>query len=210
MATKEKKVVALSHLDNDGAIRMEMGRPYRAIVVIKGVAPLIFHRWSPGDQSVKGTTRKGGISSKTDNVESYVFRNDAGQLCLPGEYFRQAIIGASKFRKDPRSPRASAVTLFKAGLVCANELSSLGVEAWDYLDTRRAIIQRSAISRVRPALHAGWEATFELDVILAEYIEPSLLQDAVSDAGRFIGVGDFRPTHGRFQTIRFDIERETA
>src|SRR3990167_8069522 len=193
--SKAAKVTAMGPLDNDAKWRIEAGRPYRAVIQVVGTAPLIFHRWSGSDVGEKANGRKGSAVSKTDNVESYVYRNLSGGLCLPGEHFRQATINAAKFRTDPRSPRANATALFKAGLVSVDELCDLGVAAWDYLDTRRAIIQRNAINRVRPALHSGWKTTVLFDVLLAEYIDPSFLQDVITDAGRFVGVGDFRPTH---------------
>lgn len=41
-------------------------------------------------------------------------------------------------------------------------------------------------------------------VNLPEYISPELLHALLTDAGRLIGVGDFRPTYGRFRVIRFE------
>ena len=82
------------------------------------------------------------------------------------------------------------------------------MQVWDYLDTRRAIVQRAGIQRVRPALQPGWILTFELSVILPEYIDPTLLQEVIADAGRFCGFCEMRPTYGRFQVTRFEIKPE--
>ena len=51
-----------------------------------------------------------------------------GLLCIPTEYFRMALIGAAKFKQDPRSPRKSAMDLFKAGVANLTDLCSLGVQ----------------------------------------------------------------------------------
>ena len=202
------KTEKLSAATNDAKDRIEAGRPYTAIVEVTGVAPIIFHRWSPEDHGEKQRARKGSSASKVDNVETYVWRDKAGNLCLPGENLRMAMIGAAKYRKDPRSPRANATALFKAGVVVTTELASFGVQVWDYLDTRRAIVQRAGIQRVRPALQPGWVLTFELSVILPEYIDPTLLQEVIADAGRFCGFCEMRPTYGRFQVTRFEIKPE--
>jgi hypothetical protein len=137
-------------------------------------------------------------------VESYVYRDESGTLSLPGEYLRQAIIAAAKFKQDPRSPRKSAMDLFKAGIVSETILASLGVKDWDYLDVRRVVVQRNGINRTRPAMRAGWQAQFRLTVLLPEYIDRVLLNDVISTAGRLIGLADFRPTYGRFQIIGFE------
>jgi hypothetical protein len=40
---------------------------------------------------------------------------------------------------------------------------------------------------------------------LPEYITPDVMQALAVDAGRLIGVGDFRPTYGRFQVVGFEV-----
>ena len=53
-------------------------------------------------------------------------------------------------------------------------------------------------------MKAGWTATVEFLVNLPEYFHKDFLYALLADAGRLIGVGDFRPTYGRFKIIRFD------
>lgn len=183
----------------------ELVEPYSAKVTIEGTAPFLFHRWNVEAVAEKAKAAKGSKSKKTDNVESYVWRMDSTRVAIPGEYFRQSIIHAAKYMQDPRSPRKSAMDLFKAGLIMQTELADLGKTTWDYLDQRRVTVQRSGVTRVRPALFAGWRATFDLDVILPEYISGERLHHAIQNAGRLVGVGDFRPTYGRFQIIEFKV-----
>jgi len=178
--------------------------PYGVRARIRGVSDLIFHRWNVEEVEAKGKAAKGSKGKKTDNIESYVYRNDLNELCVPGEYVRQAIVNAAKFRQDPRSPRKSAMDLFKAGVVSLTPLASLGVVAWDYEHKARVMIQRNGITRVRPALKVGWEVEVEFMVNLPEYISLEALNEVLTNAGRLIGVGDFRPTYGRFQIVRFD------
>ena len=170
---------------------------------MEGTAPLLFHAWNVEAVREKAGAAKGSKSKKEDNVESYVYRDERKHICLPGEYFRQSIIHAAKYVQDPRSPRKSAMDLFKAGLLVLTEYASLGKTDWDYLDQRRVVIQRNGVNRIRPAFHKGWRATFELQVILPEYITRDVLGAAITNAGRLVGVGDFRPTYGRFQVVTF-------
>lgn len=181
-----------------------MGAPYSIHVAIEGVADLLFHRWNCEAVDAKAKAAKNSAAKKTDDIESYVYRDDCGELCLPGEYLRQAIIGAAKFKQDPRSPRKSAQDITKAGVVSLTPLASLGTSQWDYEDRRRVVVQRAGVNRVRPAMRTGWRAAFDLMVVLPEYLDRAWIKDTLDMAGRLIGVGDFRPTFGRFTVVSFE------
>jgi len=199
-----KLMPATGPASNGAKAAVQSGEPYSVKVTIEGTAALLFHAWNAEAMDEKAASAKGSKSKKTDNVESYVYRNKANEICLPGEYLRQAIIKAAKFVQDPRSPRKSAMDLFKAGIVMDTELASLGSKEWDYLDKRRVVIQQNGINRVRPAFYKGWQASFEFTINLPEYISRELLIQVVNNAGRLVGVGDFRPSYGRFAVVKFD------
>lgn len=195
---------------------IDLSQPYAAMVQLRGTADILFHRWNVEEVAAKAGAAKGSKAKKTDNIESYVFRNDDGFICLPGEYLRQAVIHAAKFRQDPRSPRKSAMDLYKAGVCSLTQLSPIirpaeGKEVrqclteWDYEHKCRVTIQRNGITRTRPAIKEGWEASVQLLVLLPEYIRPNDLHDVLTNAGRLIGLADFRPTYGRFTVAAFDI-----
>lgn len=192
---------------NGAKEQIEMEIPYVAEVTIQGTADLMFHRYNPEAVKEKADGKKGSKIKKEDDLESYVFRNEHDFLCIPGEYLRMSLIGSAKFRQDPRSPRKSAMDIFKAAIISLTPLAVIGKGSkdWDYLDKRRAVIQRSAITRTRPAMKAGWTATIQLLCNLPEYISPSFLNDVIQQAGKLIGVGDFRPTFGRFQVVGFKL-----
>lgn len=188
---------------NGAADIIAVSEPYQIEVTIRGVSDFLFHRWNNEAVAEKAAARKGSAAKKTDNLESYVYRSEDGTLAMPGEYLRMAIIGAAKYRQDPRSPRKSAMDLTKAGVISLSNMCSFGQKDWDYEDRRRVVIQRSAITRVRPALKSGWKVTVQFQVNLPEYISESDLHETISMAGKLIGVGDFRPTFGRFQIDSF-------
>lgn len=196
---------AVNEKTNGGKATIEAGEPYAVALTITGSSDLLFHRWNCEAVDAKAKAAKNSKSKKSDDVESYLWRNDAGELCIPGEYLRQSIIMAAKFRQDPRSPRKSAMDLFKAGVVTLTNLSSLGVRDSDYLDTRRVMVQRAGINRTRPAMRIGWKAGFELQILTPEYIDQHFLQDVIQMAGRLVGIGDFRPTFGRFNVTAFEV-----
>lgn len=190
---------------NGGNSVIEMEFPYIVEVTIQGTSDLLFHRWNCEAVAEKAKAKKGSAAKKSDDLPSFCYFNDKEELSIPGEYLRMSIIGAAKFRQDPRSPRKSAMDLFKAAVISVTHLASLGVKKWDYEDKRRVVIQRSAITRTRPAMKAGWTAKIQLQCNLPEYVTPELLNEVIQQAGRLIGVGDFRPTFGRFQVVGFKV-----
>lgn len=201
---QQAKVIHISDPTDGGNESIAHGEPYSVAVTVEGSADFLFHRWNNEAVEEKAKAAKNSKSKKTDNVESYVYRTETGELAIPGEYLRGAVIGAAKFRQDPRSPRKSAMDLFKAAIVVTTPLASLGTAEWDFLDKRRVLVQRQGITRVRPAMRAGWKVTFDLMVILPEYIDRMTLRETIESAGRLIGLGDFRPTFGRFGIINFE------
>jgi hypothetical protein len=183
---------------------LDLSIPYRVSITIRGDADILFHRWNCEAVEAKGKAAKGSKAKKSDDLESYVYRNDKNELCLPGEYLRQSVIMAAKFKQDPRSPRKSAMDLVKAAVINLTPLASLGVKEWNYEHKCRVQIQRNGITRTRPALKAGWTCTFIFSITLPEYVGDSLLHALLIDAGRLVGVGDFRPTYGRFSVTNFE------
>lgn len=214
--TSNGRATAVGEVSNGAAADIDIAHPFVATVTIVGTAAILFHAWNNEAVAEKGKAAKGSESKKTDNVESYVYRDAEGNICLPGQYLIGSMVdprnGAAKYRQDPRSPRKSALDLFKAGVASLTDLApivSAGsgevAKTWDYLDSRRVTVQRNGITRVRPAFLAGWKASVMLTVLTPEYISPELLLDVLGAAGRLVGVGDFRPSFGRFQVTNFDI-----
>lgn len=190
---------------NGAQSEIDTGLPYIVSATVIGVADILFHRWNCEAVEAKSKAAKGSAAKKTDNIESYVYRNDAGELCVPGEYLRQSMINAAKYRQDPRSPRKSAMDLYKAGIVPLSPLASLGVTKWEYEHKCKVSVQRNGITRTRPAMKAGWQITVDMMVNLPEYIPIEAFNDVLVNAGRLVGLGDYRPTYGRFRIVRLDV-----
>lgn len=188
---------------NGGNTFIGFSEPYIVKVKLKGSSDLLFHRWNCEAVEAKANAARGSKAKKTDDLETFVYRDEKGNLAIPGEYIRQSIIHAAKYKSDPRSPRKSAMDLFKATIVPLTIYCSLGIKAWDYEDKRRVVIQKNAITRTRPAIKTGWECECDLQVNLPEYVSEELLYEVLNMAGRLVGLADFRPTYGRFNIVEF-------
>lgn len=207
--------VSIGDPSNDGKDAIETGLPYRCEIEVTGSSDLLFKRWSNEDVAEKSAAKKGSKTKKTDNLEVAVWRNEDGVICLPGEYLRMSIITSAKFHQDPRSPRKSAMDLFKAGVIALSDLAPVrtnsypkGSKVWEYEDRRRVQVQRSGVTRTRPAFRSGWKANHVFMITVPEYISPQFLNEVAHRAGLLVGVGDFRPTFGRFNVTRFEVLKD--
>jgi hypothetical protein len=108
--------------------------------------------------------------------------------------------------QDPRSPRKSLADMIRAGIVPLDVIALFEPKRkeWDYEDKQRVTIQRAGITRVRPAMREGWRITFDLLVNIPEYLNESLLMSLLNNAGRLVGICDYRPTYGRFSIAGFE------
>lgn len=200
---------------NDAAGLIGFQLPYSVEFTVKGVCPIIFHRWSNESVAEKSAAKKGSAAKKTDDVESYVYRDDDGFICIPGTYVHASISskkeGAGRYFQDPRSPRKSAADLYKAAAIPTTLLAPIlnadgkRTKDWDLLDERRMTVGQSSITRQRPTFNEGWQATFIFDITLPEYVNDQDFLAVLALAGRAVGLGDSRPTYGRFQVVSFKV-----
>lgn len=211
--------IELGQASNDGAHVVQMSEPFIVSLLLTGTSPILFHRWSNEAVAEKAAAAKGSAAKRDDNIESYVWRDNEGRIGLPGLYVVGSITdprnGAAKYRQDPRSPRKSALDLYRAAVLPLTDIAPIRsiksgslASDWDYLDRRRVTVQRAGVTRTRPAFLAGWQAEVQLLVQTPEYVSPGDLHEVLTAAGRLVGVGDFRPTFGRFRIDRFDVGLE--
>ncbi|MBI5670654.1 MAG: hypothetical protein HZC41_21895 [Chloroflexi bacterium] len=68
----------------------------------------------------------------------------------------------------------------------------------------RVKVQRAAVARSRLQIGEGWELQFRLEVIDEQLPAPTL-KAILEEAGRAIGIGDYRPRYGRFGVQQFEV-----
>lgn len=198
------KSTVLAQPTNGASAQVAYELPYVCEFTLEGVCPILFHRWNAEAVEEKAKAKKGSAAKKTDDIESYVYRTDDGDIAIPGFYVHGAVVNAARFRQDPRSSRKSAMDLYKAAVAPLTELATLGKAEWEFVDRRRVTINRAGITRERPGFNAGWRASFEFSVLLPEYVAPMDYLDVLGLAGKVVGVGDHRPTYGRFAVVNFE------
>ena len=207
MAKTTKPTDNFVGVSNGAKALIENNSPYVAEVELTGKAKMLMHCWNNEAVEEKAKAKKNSATKKTDNLESYVLRNEQGQIVIPTLNFCASIRTAGKSFADPTSPRKSMHDRLKAIVIPDQEYGLLngGTTDWDFVDRRRVVIQRAGITRERPGFYEGWKVVFRIAVIEPEFLNPELLNEIIDNAGKFQGLGDFRPTFGRYRISRFEI-----
>lgn len=197
-------------VSNGAESLVDISKPFSAKVRLQGTQDMLFHKWNNEVVEAKAKAKKGSEEKKTEDPETYIYRNDDGFICIPGRYIVRSIVEAGRNFQDPRSSRKMAKDLVQAAVMADEILSPIlvnkqPVKEWDYDDRQRVCIMRSAVTRTRPAFKKGWEVEFHLISLVPEYITPDFLRKLVDNAGLLIGLGDFRPTYGRFRVTHWEV-----
>ncbi len=192
----------------ENEVRPAVGGVCVLSVLVEGTAPLLMHRYDVAAIEHRASAPKGSAQRRSEDPEEYLYRTGAGFLGIPATNVKRCLVEAGRYFDDPRSSgrRRQATDLFRSSLLVEPEYALLliagqPVDAPQFLDRRRAVVQRQAVARTRPGMMKGWRLTFRVVSLDARYVGPPLLREVLEGAGRFIGLGDFRPDFGRFQIV---------
>ncbi len=185
-------------------------------ITLVGTAPLLMHGNGLADPISDDAKRMKRISAKrvkTDEdhiamrrieFESGLYLDPEAGPFLPGPNIAKALLNAAKIRRQgPKIER---------GLILVSPVNPLQYDGprdvsglWNAPRFRHVVPAKlngkATVMRCRP-IFAEWSCT------ATALINPSVLSieelaEIASDAGQMIGVGDWRPWHGRFEaTVR--------
>lgn len=184
---------------------------YFCNITIEGTHPIMFNRL---EDNVKDHQP---LSVDKTKVEDYLHWDGWNRICIPGSYLHEVVLTAGRLLPDSRNVKKAADGLFKMGIVRLTDLAVIGPacdpgrtgrRTCDYMESPIVTTGLRGgghldCQRRYPAFKAGWMATFQLGVVLAGHIPPPLLHEAISTAGRLVGIGWKKPTYGRFFLSNF-------
>jgi hypothetical protein len=67
----------------------------------------------------------------------------------------------------------------------------------DAIDIKTVKVQTSTTVRARPKIPTGWETTHTFELFV-DVLDEHEIEQVMHSAGRLYGLGDWRPTYGRF------------
>jgi hypothetical protein len=182
---------------------------------------LLMHNGLNMVRSADGPTIK-RIPSPEEEAERGLYRLPDGQLFVPAEALRSAMIdaGVGQRLKLRALGKVAAENVFCDNLICPLVHPETDAPVTGYtIDTRRAVVQGKAVLRSRPLIeHWATIAVFDFDPV---YISAKIIEGLMAQAGRSVGIGDFRPRppsfsrgkggpFGRFVVIYARVEEGAA
>lgn len=180
-------------------------------VEIEGLAPLLMHNAQLADplnsfvRRIKQITAKRTSKTEADLEELQklefmggLYLDEKSRPAVPGENIEGMIRdGAKKSRKGS----SATCGVFCEGIWPLNYKGPTDPEKLfqdaRFRDYRGCGIKDSRVMRMRPKF-SEWSLAFELNVD-DEIASRADLEKWLRDAGLFVGLGDFRPRHGRFK-----------
>ncbi|MBA8886176.1 hypothetical protein FHW12_000367 [Dokdonella fugitiva] len=185
-------------------------------VMIKGTRPMLMHSLrllNKMDPLTKERSRYTSIKKKTDADEVEIQRIDwLGALYhddelgpyLPAENIEAAIVEGAKLSKGGRDVKRGVSVLedrVRLDYDGPRDIKALynGGDS-RFIDARGVRNQASRVIRCRP-IFLQWAATFTVSFDTAVIKDADTLIGFIADAGRFCGIGDYRPRFGRFDIV---------
>lgn len=184
-------------------------------VEIQGISPLLCNRFFDESTGTSSAIKSGNKGTPREQAEKKLYLDSKRQPIIPGPNIFRSIIDAGAFHKSGKNKITTMrSSLIPAGLALTEiECPILGPQsepAWE-VDSRSVVIPSTG-GRVmchRPRFDT-WRINFTLDVDNGMFTN-DLVRQIVDDAGKRIGLGDFRPARkgpfGRFQVTLWRPEK---
>lgn len=169
-------------------------------IKVIGKAPLLMNKFSVEE---KTTSRAKKVYVAEDEAEKKTYRTEDGKLFLPSTHFKASMVKAATDFK--MTGRKSYKEYIKAGLFIDETEIVLDQQKYEIF-TCPVVIQRARVMSWRP-MFKEWSCEFTIE-IADEMLNITDVKQILEAAGRFKGVGDFRPEHGRFIVKSFDKIKE--
>jgi hypothetical protein len=181
-------------------------------VTIEGITPLLQHRFNEeAEVKISNGTGSSIPRAKTprDEAEKVCYRLPDGRLYQPSTHVLQSFRTAGKFHKVGRK---QADRLAMAALAILETELVHDTKEFE-VDSRPCVIPatRGRVMRHRPRLDK-WSLSFTADLD-TDIFNEELAYAILADAGRKVGIGDFRPDKGgpfgRFKIVHWQPVKET-
>jgi len=173
------------------------------LVKIVGVRPLLMH--APTGLGDKPTRRRGEHLDPKTEAELYLYKDEKGNIVIPSVNIKACIRDAgANYRVSGR--RSTFKSMIRAGLdIRPFPYVPLQHNGW-VVDIRPVVVQRSRILRARPRFDK-WSLEFEIINKDPTVIHRDTLKRILIDAGKYYGLGDFRPEFGLFRVEKFEVKK---
>jgi len=168
-------------------------------VGIAGIKPLLMNN-PQGVISDRPRLRRGEHLDPKSEAEKALYRDSSGKIGIPARVVKASIREAGRgYRVSGR--RSTFAAMIRAGIRVDPDFIPLVSDGWE-IDLRPVVVQRQRIMRARPRFDE-WGLKFKVVNLDPTVIHMDTLRRILEDAGRYYGLGDYRPEFGLFKVEEF-------
>lgn len=172
-------------------------------VEIKGIVPLLQHRYPDEDGEKKSTRAVGAHTEKSiDEATKALYRLPDGKCYIPASHIEGALMKAASNFQIAGKRKKTFKDLVKSSIFVEPEALILSNQKWT-IDKRAVVVPatRGRVIRCRPRFDE-WGTSFKIRVT-DDSFPTETLKEILDYAGKAVGIGDFRPRYGRFIVTKF-------
>lgn len=183
---------------------------------ITGITPLLMHRFGD-DAALAATSSTRSSMSAADRgtpreqAEAFIYRSPDNVIALPSSNVLRSFVDGGKFHKVGKKQVTTNTESMMYACVAIDELDLPVIYTDDWsVDVRPVVVPatKGRILRYRPRFDVwSLNCTVDLDTSI---MTPVLLRAVIDDAGKRVGLGDYRPARkgpfGRYRVDKYDID----
>jgi hypothetical protein len=165
---------------------------------IRGIRPLLMNAFTTNGE--EGPSKKGRVYDDTEEAQKRLYLDSQGRICQPATHLEACMVkSASDFKF---AGKKTYKDVFKSG-VFVDPLMIRHAKADWAVDKQSVVVQRARILRCRPRFD-DWELSFQI-ILRDDRIQPLVVRDILKSAGKYVGIGDYRPRYGQFDVVKFEV-----
>lgn len=176
-------------------------------VTIEGTTPILFNRFR--DTAIEGKSKKRTGALAESDIEDKLYKDEKGKVQLPSVYLKNCLVEAGKnFKiqgggKKTYSKIVAATVEIQPFMIEMDngEMETFRISAVNPMTKGRMMTERPKFTK--------WSATFEI-VLNDPAVPVSVINEILEHAGKYVGVGDWRPEKkgmfGKFMITSFKAQ----
>jgi len=171
-------------------------------VKIVGIKPLLMNK--PNLTTTEGKKRRRSeIPDPESEAKSRLYLDKKGNIVIPSLNVKACIRSAGRNYKVPQR-KATYASMIRAGLdIEPSPYIPLIHDSWE-IDIRPVVVQGNRILRARPRFDK-WALEFRIINRDPTILHRDMVKQILEDAGKYYGLGDYRPEFGLFKVEMFKI-----
>jgi hypothetical protein len=156
---------------------------------------------APNVIGLPASTKKVSNYDPEKKAEAVLYRDTNENICIPGMNILGTLRDAARDHKAPGKGKRSLKQYILSGIRITPDMIPITPQDFT-IDARPVVVQRNRVMRWRPKFD-DWTLKFQIEIIDPGTISPTTLRNVLEDAGKFIGICDFRPLFGTFSVVHF-------